>query len=164
MRVRIPSIIFLMYCNMYKNLNAPKCRYHVKCSGTKRLYYSITGQSMQDAATCNGMSQVCVDRIRMIFPGIGECERCSSMASPVNTNCMDRSGLGNEIMVEFTANRETDLPGFEMLAHCVEPGFDQNNVPAAGNGKRQAEACASPLGMGPRPFPEQPPAVSLEYC
>ena len=132
----------------------------MKCPAPRRLYYSITGQSMQDIVTCNGMS-VCVDKIRLMFPGVGECERCSSMSNPLNNNCMDRSGLGDEILVEFTVNRETDLPGFEMLANCVEPGFDQNNIPSPDKRKRQVqEECTSPLGMGPTPFPELPPAVS----
>ncbi|CAI8040667.1 hypothetical protein GBAR_LOCUS22633, partial [Geodia barretti] len=141
----------------YRNSNI--CRYHVRCSGTKRLYYSIPGQSMQDTATCNGMPNVCVDRIKMIFPGVGQCDRCSSKNSQINMNCMDRSGLGNELMVEFTSNRESDFTGFEMLVNCVEPGFDQNNIPPPDNKrKRQVqEECASPMGIGPRPFPELPP-------
>ena len=117
---------------------------------------------MQDTATCGGMSNVCVDRIKMIFPGVGQCDRCSSKNSQINMNCMDRSGLGNELMVEFTANRESDFTGFEMLVNCVEPGFDQNNIPPPDNRrKRQVqEECASPMGIGPRPFPELPPPVS----
>lgn len=78
-------------------------------------------------------------------------------------NCVDRSGLGNEMMVEFTANRETDLPGFEILANCVEPGFSQDNIGAGGIGKRQAEQCTSPNGIGPRDLPELPPLVSIYY-
>ena len=108
------------------------------------------------------MPNVCVDRIKMIFPGVGQCERCSSKNSQINMNCMDRSGLGNELMVEFTSNRESDFTGFEMLVNCVEPGFDQNNIPPPDNKrKRQVqEECASPMGIGPRPFPELPPPVS----
>ena len=116
---------------------------------------------MQDRATCSGLPGVCVDKMRLMFPNVGECERCSSMKNPMNANCMDRSGLGNEMMVEFTANRETDLPGFEILANCVEPGFNQNNIPAPGGiGKRHAEQCSSPEGSGPRDLPALPPPVS----
>ena len=119
---------------------------------------------MQDTATCSDMAGVCVDRLRMIFPGVGECERCSSMSTPATTNCMDRSGLGNELMVEFTANRERDFPGFEILANCVEPNFDQNNVTNPSL-KRQADECTSPAGSGPRPLaPAVPPPVSTVPC
>lgn len=137
-------------------------RYHVKCDGTKLLYYGIVGQSMQDTANCSGISNVCVDKIRLIFPGVGECERCSTMSNSAS-NCMDRSGLGNEIFVEFTANRETDLPGFEMFAYCVEPGFSQNILGTGGIGKREAEQCTSPNGIGPRELPALPPPVSSIY-
>ena len=106
------------------------------------------------------MSEVCVDRVRIIFPGIGECERCSTLTGQVNINCKDRSGLGNEMMVEFTANREADFEGFEMLLNCVEPGFDQN-IPPPSIGKRQvSQECSSPQGMGPQSFPSLPPTVS----
>lgn len=84
------------------------------------------------------------------------------MGSTLNSasNCVDRSGLGNEMMVEFTANRETDLPGFEIMAYCVEPGFTQDNIPTPGGiGKRQAEQCTSPNGIGPRDLPALPPLV-----
>lgn len=124
------------------------------------LYYAIVGQNLQDTATCMNADGVCVDGMRMIFPGVTTCERCGTMDSSVNLNCMDRSGFGNEIMVEFTANRERDFPGFEILANCVEPGFDQNNIPPPDN-KRQTEKCTSPNGIGPRLFPSLPPPVSI---
>ena len=136
-------------------------RYHVKCSGYKLLYYTIVGQHLQDTATCINMSGVCVDRMRMIFPGVATCERCGTINASPNSNCMDRSGMGNEMMVEFIVNRETDLPGFEILANCIEPGFDQNNIPPPLNNKRQVEECTSPNGIGPRLFPALPPPVSV---
>ena len=117
---------------------------------------------MQDTATCSGMSDVCVDRIKMIFPNVGQCERCSNMDSLVNTNCVDRNGLGTSLMVEFTSNRETDMRGFEMLVNCADPGFDQNNIPSPLSDKRKRqvqEECTSPNGIGPIPFPELPPPV-----
>lgn len=137
-------------------------RYHVKCDGTKLLYYSVIGQSMQDTANCSGLTDVCVDKLKLIFPGVGECERCSTMSNSINSasSCVDRSGLGNEMFVEFTANRETDLPGFEIFAYCIEPGFSQNNIFSDGIGKRQAEQCTSPNGIGPRDLPALPPLVS----
>ena len=99
----------------------------------------------------------------MIFPGVGECDRCSSLNNQMNANCMDRSGLGQAMMVEFVVNRETDRKGFEILASCLEPGFNLNNVPGPIIGKRQvASSCTSPLGMGPTPFPELPPNVSCK--
>ena len=55
------------------------------------LYYIIVAQTMQDTATCSDVPGVCVDRLRLIFPGVGECERCGSPNSPTNANCMDRA-------------------------------------------------------------------------
>ena len=141
------NYILLNYNNIITS-----CRYHVKCSGNKLLYYAIVGQNMQDTATCLNTDGICIDRIRMIFPGVATCERCSTMDSSANLNCMDRSGLGNEMMVEFTANRENDFPGFEILANCVEPNFDQNNIPPPPIDKRQVEECTSPNGIGPNCF------------
>ena len=142
-------------------MSVPFCRYHVKCSGNMLLYYAIVGQHLQDTATCNGLNGVCVDRIKMMFPDVATCERCSTIDSSANANCMDRSGFGNEMMVEFTVNRETDLPGFEILANCVDPDFDQNNIPPPpSDGKRQVEECTSPNSVGPRMSPPLPPPVS----
>ena len=96
-----------------------------------------------------------------MFPGVSACERCGQ-SSQSDTSCLGRSGIGNEMMLEFTVNRESDFPGFEMLAHCVEPGFDQNNVPLPPNNKRQVEGCTSPDGIGPRMSPPLPPPVSTD--
>ena len=124
---------------------------------------------MQDRVNCGNMgtnSDTCVDILRLDFPGVADCERCGDINNPLNANCPDQSGLGNEIFVEFTVNRkmdrEMDLRGFEILAHCVEPGFDQNNVPPLTKRKRrQAEECTSPDGIGPRDLPPVP-LVSLQ--
>ena len=147
------------------NVNKHTCfnRYHVKCSGNKRLYYKIVGQSMQDTATCSNMPGVCVDRLRLIFPGLGDCERCSSMSSPTNANCMDRSGLGTELLVEFIANRERNFPGFEILVDCIDPEFDQSSMSNSLLKRQVQEECTSPDGMGPRPLPQLPPPVSIKY-
>ena len=85
---------------------------------------------MQDRVTCGNMgtnSKTCVDILRLDFPGVNDCERSSERDDQPNTNCPDQSRLGKEMFVEF-ANRETNFRGFEILAHCVEPGFDQNII------------------------------------
>ena len=136
----------------------------MKCEGSKRLYYTITGQTLQDPVTCS-TPNTCVDRLKFMFPGVTDCERCGSMNNAINNNCvsMGRSGLGNEMMVEFVVNRETEHPGFEMLAHCVEPGFNQNTIPLpSGRKRRQAEECTSPDGIGPRDLPPVPLPVSVK--
>ena len=135
----------------------------MKCKGSRLLYYTITGQTLQDPVTCSGTPNTCVDRLKLMFPGVANCERCGTITNPINSNCPGSSGLGNEMMVEFVANRETQHPGFEMLAHCVEPGFDQNNVPPpSGRKRRQADECTSPDGIGPRDLPPVPPPVSVK--
>ena len=120
---------------------------------------------MQDRVCCSSVGpNTCVDILRLDFPGVADCERCGDINNPLNDNCPDQSGLGNEMFVEFTVNREihVDLRGFEILAHCVEPGFDQNNVPPpSGRKRRQAEECTSPDGIGPRDLPPVP-LVSLQ--
>ena len=126
----------------------------MRCGNNRLLYYDITGQGLQEPTTCNGASGICVDRLKLWFPGNGHCERCGDMSNTINDNCMDRSGLGNEMMVEFITNRETNSTGFEMIAHCVNPAFGISNVQ-----KRQAEQCSSPTGMGPVVGPVPP--VSL---
>ena len=134
----------------------------MKCEGSKLLYYTITGQTMQDMATCSGTQNTCVDRLRLSFPGVADCERCSSMNNAINNNCMDRSGLGNEMMVEFVVNRETEHPGFEILAHCVDPSFDGNIPHPSGRKRRQAVECTSPDSIGPRDLPPVPLHVSVK--
>ena len=143
-------------------------RYHIKCDGTKLLYYTITGQTMQDREFCSSVdTNTCVDILRLDFPGVDDCERCGDINNPLNgerddSDCPKQSGQGKEMFVEFTVNRETHLRGFEILAHCVEPGFDQNNVPPPYDRKRrQAEECTSPDGIGPRDLPPVP-LVSLQ--
>ena len=126
----------------------------MRCSGNQNLYYDITGQGLQEPTTACNDASACVDRLRLWFPGNGHCERCGDMSDAINDNCMDRSGLGNEMMVEFRTNRETNSTGFEMIAHCVDPAFGISNVQ-----KRQAEQCSSPTGMGPVVGPVPP--VSL---
>ena len=84
-------------------------RYHVKCWGNQNLYYDIKGH-LQEPTTCNGVSGICVDRLKLTFPGNGHCERCGDMSD--TSNCIDRSGIGNEMIVEFITNRETNSTGF----------------------------------------------------
>ena len=120
---------------------------------------------MQDRVICSNMgtnSNTCVDILTLDFPGVNDCERCGERDDPLNANCPDQSGLGNEMFVEFISNRETNFRGFEILAHCVEPGFDQNiiNPNPNGNHKRRAVECTLPDGNGPRYLPPVP-LVSL---
>ena len=104
----------------------------------------------------NGIN-VCVDRLKITFPGMGmnTCERCGTLNDPLNANCMDQSGIGREMMVEFATNREINSTGFEIIANCVNPSFDQNS--SGNRKKRQAQQCTSPTGTGPRPLEVVPP-------
>lgn len=113
---------------------------------------------MQGREMCdNSGINVCVDTLKMTLPGMGTCERCGTLDDPLNANCMEQSGIGTEMMVEFVTNREMSSTGFEILANCVDPAFDQNGL---GIGKkRQAQQCTSPTDTGPRPF-EPVPRVS----
>ena len=126
----------------------------MKCSGNQRLYYDITGQGLEPPTTCNGASGICVDRLKLTFPGNGHCERCGDMSDAINGNCMDRSGLGKEMIVEFITNRVENSTGFEIIANCVNPAFGISNVPGA---KREPEQCTSPTGMSPVILDPLPP-------
>ena len=126
----------------------------MKCGNNQLLYYDITGQGLEPPTTCNGASGICVDRLKLTFPGNGHCERCGDMSNTFNGNCMDRSGLGNEMIVEFITNRVKNSTGFEIIANCVDPAFGISNVPG---GKREAEQCTSPTGMSPVILDPLPP-------
>ena len=136
------------------------CRYNIRCSGDRLLYYRIVDHSLQSRVTCNGMSGKCVDSLKLIFPGfgMGQCERCGNI-NDANPNCIDHGGIGKQLLVEFVANRETNRIGFEILATCVSPTFDHLGP----GSKRQAEQCATPTGMGPRILQPVPP-VSYTPC
>ena len=141
------------------------CRFHIKCKGDKLLFYSINTQQLQGQTTCDTLSgSHCVDRIELYFPGLGRCERCGNIADPIN-NCIDRSGLGNEMFAEFVSNRQNEEPGFEILVNCALPGVDQNSLttdPLQGfnfDSVTSREECTSPDGGGPRNLPPVPPPV-----
>lgn len=133
------------------------CRYHIRCDGSKLLYYSISGQQLQERASCRAGPNSCVDRLRIRVPNLGECTRCGNVADPENRNCVSRSGLGNEMFVEFVANRQDEQAGIEMLINCALPGIDQSfptSNPFQGISfdriVQLQEECTSPEGSGPR--------------
>ena len=143
------------------------CRFHIKCEGEKLLFYSFSTQQLQGQTTCSTISgSHCVDRIKLTFPGLGECERCGNIADPQDNNCIDRSGLGNEMIAEFVSNRQNEEPGTEILVNCALPGIDQNSPttdPLQGfnfDSITSQEECTSPDGGGPRNLPQVPPPVS----
>ena len=143
------------------------CRYHIKCDNNRLLFYSFSNQQLQGQTTCSSMSgSHCVDRIRLSFPGLGDCERCGNFADPQDSNCVDRSGLGDEMIAEFVSNRQSEEPGFEILVHCAPQGIDQNSLPTdllQGSNFDSVTSppnCTSPDGAGPRLLPAVPPLVS----